>query len=63
MTEPNEVEERKQKLKEKRELKMLERFMYEDKQNSLRSSTRNTTKQDNFYTDLLKRKSDNQRFK
>lgn len=50
----NFTKDRKQLLKEKRELKMLERFQYEEKEKSLRESTRKIINQGNYYTGLIK---------
>jgi predicted RNA methylase len=54
MNDENEKIDRKQYLKEKKELKMLERFQYDDKEKSLRESTRKIIYQENFYTGLIK---------
>jgi hypothetical protein len=45
--------DKKELLREKRELKMLERFMY-DRESSLRESTRKIKTQENYYTELIK---------
>jgi len=54
MNDEIEQNDRKQILKEKKELKMLERFQYDDKEKSLRESTRKIIHQQNFYTSLIK---------
>jgi N6-adenosine-specific RNA methylase IME4 len=53
--EANEFKNRKDKLRERRELKMLERFQYEPREKSLRERTRNVTSNlNNSFTDSLK---------
>jgi hypothetical protein len=48
------AKDRKEVLREKRELKMLERFQYEPREKSLRESTRKIKSFDNFYSDGIK---------
>lgn len=50
----HEVKDRKEALREKRELKMLERFQYEPREKRLRESTIRIKNFDNFYPDSLK---------
>jgi hypothetical protein len=49
----NDKKDKKEILKEKRELKKLEMFMY-DRTSSLRQTTRKIAEQGNYYTDLIK---------
>ena len=47
------LKDKKELLREKRELRMLERFMY-DREISLRESTRKIKMQENYYTEFIK---------
>jgi N6-adenosine-specific RNA methylase IME4 len=50
----NEIYDRKKRMKEKKELKMLERFQYDSREKTFRASTRKIMEQQNFYTDYIK---------